>query len=398
MIDEDSLLDRPVALYPLTYLADGDEVTVGRRDVDSYAILPPDGAALVRQLADGMTPRAAADWYQRTYGEQVDMLDMLGALDEMGFLRAAAEPAPDVPDTVRWQRLGQLAFSWPAWTAYVLLIAAAVVVMVRDPNVVPRYQDIFFTHSYSTVELVTFLGQFPLLLIHESYHVLAGRRLGLRSTLSIGRRLYFVVFETALDGLVTVPKRKRVLPILAGMVADLLVMAVLILLAAGVPGLAGRICMALAYGTLLRVIWQFYFYLRTDLYVMFTTSIGCVDLHTVSLGVLRNTWRRLTRRPTLDESAWHPTDRRVARWYAWFVLIGYVTTLLTFALAVVPIAYRFLSGVIGRFVTSGSTFAQLLDSGVFVGLNAAQVIVITALAVRDRRQRAAATKLQHVVG
>ena len=43
-------LDRPIALYPLVYLDEDDQVTVGRADIDSYAILPPDGAALVRQL------------------------------------------------------------------------------------------------------------------------------------------------------------------------------------------------------------------------------------------------------------------------------------------------------------------------------------------------------------
>jgi hypothetical protein len=393
-MDMDDSLDRSVALHPLTYLADGDEVTVGRMDIDSYAVLPADGAALVRRLATGVTPREAATWYQETYGEQVDILDMLGALDELGFVRADGQPSAD--DTpVRWQGLGRAVFSAPAWVCYGLLVLAALVAMIRSPALVPRYQDLFFTKSFTVVELVAFVGQFPLLLVHEGFHTLAGRRLGLRSRLSIGHRLYFIVFETALDGLVTVPRRQRILPIVAGMVADVLVMAVFVLVAAGTQSIVGRLCMALAYGTLLRLIWQLYFYLRTDLYILATTALGCVDLHTAANGVLGNAVRRLFGRPLLDESSWHPTDRRVARWYAWLMLAGYLATIGTFVIVAVPTGYRFLSGVLGRFFTHGSGFGELLDSGVFVGLNVAQILVIVALKIRDRRPR---TSFQHVVG
>ena len=84
--------------------------------------------------------------------------------------------------------------------------------MVRSPELVPSYHDLFFTRYMTVLELVTFLGQFPLILLHELAHALAGRRLGLRTRLSIDRRMYYVVFVTELDGLVTVPRRKRNLP------------------------------------------------------------------------------------------------------------------------------------------------------------------------------------------
>ena len=43
--------------------------------------------------------------------------------------------------------------------------------------------------------------------------------------------MYYVVFVTEMDGLVTIPRRKRYLPMLAGMLTDLLVLAGLVLLA-----------------------------------------------------------------------------------------------------------------------------------------------------------------------
>ncbi|WP_285618646.1 hypothetical protein [Actinoallomurus iriomotensis] len=390
-------LERVVCLYPLEYLDDGDEVTVGRLDVDSYAVLPKDGAELVRRLAEGMTPREAADWYSGAYGESVDVGDLLDTLDELGFIRSDARSATESLSgetrSVRWQRLGRALFSFPAWVCYGALTVGAVVAMARSPQLVPHYRNIFFTKSFTIVEVVLFFGQFPLLLIHEAFHALAGRRRGIRSRLSIGRRLIYIVFETSLDGLVMIPRRRRVLPIMAGMLADVVVLAVLTLSASvaiddtGTPALFGRVCLALAYTTLLRLSWQFYFYLRTDLYVLFATALGCVDLHDVAKGVLRNAFRRSLGRPALDESSWHPTDRRVARWYAWLMLAGYLGTIVVFLVAVLPTAYHLFSGVLSRFFGGAATSGELLDSAVFVGLNLTQILLVVLLAGRDRRRK-----------
>jgi len=396
-------LDRPVRLHPLVYLAEGDEVTVGRPDIDSYGIFPPDGAEFVRRLEQGDTPREAAAWYQRTYGESVDAADLLGALAELELLRDSEEPAP-VQQPVRWQGLGKAAFSPVAWSGYALLVAWAGWAMVRSPELVPHYRSIFFTEYYSVIELVLFFGQFPLILVHESFHALAGRRLGLRSRLSVGRRLYFVVLETSLDGLVAVPRRKRYLPILAGMLADVLVLAALTLAADltrgpdGALSLPGRICLALAFATVLRLAWQCYVYLRTDLYVLFTTVLGCVDLHSTARRTLRNRFNRLLGRHDrlLDESTWHPADRRAARWYSWLMVAGYTLTIVMLVIAVVPTAVRFLSGVFSRFVVD-ATGVELLDTGVFLAINVAQIAIVAVLSVRRRRQRKREPELRHLV-
>jgi hypothetical protein len=303
---------------------------------------------------------------------------------------------------VRWQRLGQLAFSRPAAALYALVVAAAVAVVAIHPDLAPSYGQLFFTHSFSLIEVVLFLGQFPLMLVHEAAHALAGRRLGLRSRLRLGNRLYFLVLETTLDGLVSVPRSRRYLPMLAGMGADVLVVAVLTLVAAAFRGPDGalpfavRVGLALGFTTLLRIVWQFYFYLQTDLYYLVCTVLGCVRLHRTARELLRNRVARLLRQPRwlVDEEAWHPADRRAARWYSWLLVLGYTATILVALFAILPTAYLFLSGVLGRFVHAAST-AGLVDSTVFVALNTAQLVVIGWVALRARRRRAARTK--HVI-
>jgi len=245
------------------------------------------------------------------------------------------------------------------------------------------------------VILLLFVGQVPFLLLHESFHMLAGRRLGLRSRLGIGRRLYFVVFETSLDGLVTVPRRRRYLPILAGLLADLVVIAALTLVAAalrrpdGSQPLVGGVCLALAFATVLRFVWQFYFYLQTDIYHVVTTVFGCVDLQSTARLLLADRLNWLFRRDgrRVDRTELHPTDLAVARWYSWLLLVGYALSLATLVLAGLPATVHIFSVVLRRFVAGDATATGITDSVVFLLVNVVQFAALGAVMARDRRRR-----------
>ncbi|MFD5088570.1 hypothetical protein ACFWOG_38930 [Kitasatospora sp. NPDC058406] len=379
-------LDRPLPLRRLVYLEEGDEVTVGSPETDTYAVLPADGAELVRMLADGVTPREAARRYEAEHGESVDIADLVEALVDLDLVRSADAPAEESAP-VRWQRLGRAVFSRPALIGYALVTALAVVEMIRVPRLVPRIDNLFFSSSYTLVVLMLFFGQAPLLALHEAFHALAGRRLGLRSRLSVGRRLVYLVLETSLDGLVSVPRRKRYLPIMAGMLADVLAIAVLTLVADATHGAArgvASVCLAVAYATTLRLAWQGFFYLRTDLYVLLSTLLGSVNLHAAATDVLRNAVRRGTGRTPLDLSVHHPVDRRAARWYAWLMVVGYAFTLTVFAGVVVPTAYRLLHDMWLR-LTGHASAAGRLDSLVLMVLTLAQTGAVVVLAARERR-------------
>jgi hypothetical protein len=395
---------RAIAMYPLVYFTDGGEVTIGRPDIDSYGIFPPDGAELVRLLAAGATPDEAAQWYAAEYGEFPDVSHVLAALDELAFIRGG-DDQPEDPGPVPWQRLGRAMFSAPAWIAYCTAVTWAIAIMIRSPALIPVYRDILFTKYYSVIELVLAAGAIPLILLHESFHVLAARRLGLHSKLRISQRFYYLVMETTMDGLVVLPRHKRILPILAGMMVDVVMLAILVIVAdlsrgnGTSPSLTTRLCLAFAFATALRVAWQFFFYIRTDLYVLSTTMFGCVDLHTTAARMLVNRIKRLLglNNGLTDESNWHPVDRRIARWYSWLVAVGYLTSLCTLVFAVGPVTVHMFAGAIARFNAASSAGGiKLLDSVLFVGFNAAQVTLTSWLAIRTRAARRT-SRLRHVI-
>jgi hypothetical protein len=391
----------PLAFHTLTFQPDGDEVTVGRLDEGSFVVLPADGAALLRQLVDGRTPEQAARWYLATYGEPVDVADFVGDLAELGFLRAAGEEPPPAPAPVRWRRLGRAVFSPTGAVLYLALLACWSIAMVRSPDLVPGYRHLFFTHYMSLLVLTMFVAQAPLILLHEAAHALAGRALGLPSRLSVGRRLYYVVFQTTLDGLVAVERRKRVLPILAGMLTDVGVLAALTLFAAATRGSgggfspAGGVALGLAYSTVLRLLWQCFFFLQTDVYYLVVTVLGCVDLQTTARQLLANRWARLRGRDAPhDPRDWHPRDRSAARWYSVLMAAGYALALTALAVNLPPIVTRALRTVVANLSGDLSRhWTGLADSVLFLLMAVGELTVAGVLFLRERRVRRRAAAL-----
>ena len=385
----------PPRFHPLAFLEEAGDFVVGRTDVDRYVVLPPDGAALLRELQAGRPPAQAAEWYRDRYGEPVDVDGFLAELRELGFVRDGDESDTEAPaPPVRGQALGRALFSPLAWAAYVALVVGAVAACVVAPGLAPRRDHVFFTDHLVLVEVTVLVGQLVLTLVHELFHVLAGRRLGLRATVRLSQRFYFVVWETALDGLVLVPRRRRWLPMLAGLLADLLAVAALTVAAFltrqpdGSVSLVGGVCLALAFTTLPRMAWQFYFFLRTDIYHLVVTLLSCRDLHGAARALLRN-WvnRRLGRHDRLvDEEAWHPRDRRAARWYAPLMVGGYAASLAMLAVVVLPLSWEFLSTAAGRaFLGDAGDAAAVWDAALLLALTAAQLVLALTLAIRSRR-------------
>ncbi|MDH6108367.1 hypothetical protein P3T36_003988 [Kitasatospora sp. MAP12-15] len=388
-----------VRLHRLTMVAEDEGVMVGRPDIASYAMFPEEGAQALRMLDSGQPVAGVAAWYEQTCGEPLDVEDFLEALEELQFLLPEGEEAP-VQAPLRWRRLGRWTFSWPAWLCYGALTVAALVAMVRHSWLRPSYHDVFFTEHLALIPITLTVVQIPCILLHEGYHALSGRRLGLPSRLTISRRMYYLVAETQLDSLFSVPRRRRYLPFLAGMLSDAVLMAGLTLLALllrgpGVPAWCPALCLAVSFTCVMRMIWQFMFYLRTDLYYVLTNALRCSELHDATRFYLRTRFQRLLGRTPSEPDAdadWTERDRAMARVYAPFLVAGYGFSLGSLLWAGIPTTVHFCTLIIDRFRGSGTATTGILDAVSFVGLTSLQFGLLLYVAVRDRRARKASTQ------
>jgi hypothetical protein len=380
-----------VEFHRLTFVPERDDVMVGRPDIDSYAVFPPDGVALLQRLAGGCTPVEAAAWYEASYGQPIDVEDFLATLQDLGFVREADDFAAEDQASaahVRFQRLGRAAFSLMAALCYAGLALSCAYLIVIRPELRPRPQNVFFTSSLILVQVAVFVGQIGGIAWHETFHVLAGRRLGIPSRIRVGRRLYFVVVETALDGLLSVTRGRRYLPFLAGMLADVILFSGLTLAAAATATRGGP----LAWTG--RLAWQFYLFLRTDLYYVFATLLGCSDLHDASRAYLRNRLWALAGRPErmVDEDTWSARDRSMARWYAPLAILGALALTTVTVVGVLPIVGQCLVRVVHGVATSRGATPRFWDAVVFVAFTGVQVGLLIAVSfipwIRGRRRPA----------
>lgn len=381
-----------LAFHELSFVEEGDEVVVGRPDTGEFVVLPADGARLLARLVDGTEPGQAAVWFEQEFGEPVDIEEFLETLGELGFLRELGDAEPVPPTAVRFKRLGRALFSPVALCCYGIVIVAGLAVMTMRPDLRPGPGQIFFTGSLVVVQLVITFGQLPFIFLHEAFHALAGRRLGLPTRLGISNRLMYIVFETTMNSVMSVPRTRRYLPFLAGMLCDLVQLGALYLVADGTRAPdgtlspVGLVALAFAFTVLMRLAWQFQFYLRTDLYYVLATSLNCYDLHAAGTALVRNRIWRLLGKPhrLVDEQQWTERDRQIGRWYGPLVVFGVVVCIAVTAFASLPVVVTYVELIAQRLV-SGTFDGRFVDGVVSLSMNATTFTLMIVLSRRKRR-------------
>mgnify|MGYP006198124143 CR=1 FL=1 len=148
----------------------------------------------------------------------------------------------------------------------------------------------------------------------------------------------------------------------------------------------GAMCVALGFTVVMRLVWQFQLYLRTDLYYVFATALRCHDLHDASVGLLRNRLWRLLGRPDrlVDEDRWTGHDRRAGRWYGPFVVLGVGVMLALTVFGSLPIVLTYAE-IVGRNLTGGHYDLYFWDAVVSLAINVGQLVLVAHLARRKRR-------------
>ncbi|WP_238011226.1 hypothetical protein KZZ52_57250 [Dactylosporangium sp. AC04546] len=331
-----------VQIRSLTLVADGDGYVVGSPHTAEYVEVPELGAKIIAWLQEGLDvaecERRAAD----VAGEPVDVADFLTVLDGEGlFAPPGTLPETDGPDLAGSfrQRAGRLLFHPAAWVAYALVGLAAPVLLLAVPHLRPNYQDGFpFSTQLLNILVLSVLGVLAAL-AHEGAHVLATAVHGLRSRLSVTRRLYFVTFQADLTRLWSLPRRARYAPLLAGITWDVVILSVALLLQAGFAEQLGpvvvRLLRALVLMQVTAVVAQALVFMRTDVYALLVNATGCKTLWATKGALLRRYLRRATPDDERQLAGADPREVTWARRYLWLYLPGITIALVylfTFAL------------------------------------------------------------------
>lgn len=402
--DNESALDAESTLSfgALSILQDGDEFVVGDPDRSVFVSVPEVGAVALRELAAGRTVAEASAAAERHVGVDVNVLEFAEGLLAAGLVTEVdgrSMPGVTAVEPVRWIEAVRPEhvrpfFGRTAWMLYSAAALVCVALFALAPSFWPTFEDVYFYPDPAVcVAAATLLG-LVFAACHELCHWLAARAAGIAARFNVSRRFFVLVFETDLSQLWTVPRRERYSPLLAGMALDTLVLVPSLGLRVAwsrglvdLPPLAVRL---LGLVVLLKVIglcFQFFVFMRTDLYAVLVTVLGCRNLTRVSRLALKDKFVALSPDEHRELAEAHPRDRRAAYFYVPVLLLGVGGAVYFFVAYFVPSTV-----VLGGWMLLSLKGATVSSAGFWEALAIGFVTITQALApllvaIRERRRR-----------
>jgi putative peptide zinc metalloprotease protein len=393
-----------VRVEPLARQPQRDGLLVGLPDRSVFLVLPADAVDVLDDLARGQTVGdAQARCHERT-GETPDMEAFLTQLEQRGFVRpidAAGAAAPFDTPRERAQGGRQPHFEWisPRWasrlcgtatmTLAAIVIALAAAAVMLKPGLIPGWRAAYFPQYTGTGLLwLMSIGVFTTF-IHEMAHLVAARARGVSCRFGIGNRLWFVVWETDMTGIWALPRRRRYLPLLAGPLVDLVSASALLLLffahASGWIALTPRteqFGRALLFIYLMRIVWQCYFFVRTDFYYAITNLLGCTSLMQDTQVYLRNIVARLTGIGRVHDQRDVPSvERRMLGVYAVIWIAGRALALTVLVFVQFPLLLQYLALFGQAWLGGASSGTDGISAGATVPALVAVTFMLAGLAM-----------------
>lgn len=361
-------VDTRIVVYPFSRQTEGDVLVIGRPDTAVFLALPPEAVELLDYLAGGLTVGEAQAQYQAKYGEIPDLDDLLGYLETKGFVRAAGAPAPiaaataaPAPQAVRYhfanfpQHVARAIFSGPVLVACGAIVALALLALAANPWIMPGRSVLVFSEQMTLMRLTLMALGLVTVWFHEMAHLIAARALGVSSRLGISTRMWMPVAETDMTGIWSVPRAKRYLPFLAGPLLDTVSASLLLLVLfadshgwISVPPGLFQLTQAMVFTYLLRLLWQCYFFVRTDFYYVFANLFGCKNLMADTAVYMRNQAARFFPRMRVQDQSHIPDgEQRVIHGYALIWLAGRLVALGVLFLVVIPVTWQYAVAIYG---------------------------------------------------
>ncbi|MDU0256015.1 hypothetical protein RVN83_23445 [Streptomyces sp. PU10] len=350
-----------VVLHDLAVRPDRDEWIVGRMATRTFVALPAAGARAVELLREGRSVTRTEETLRAETGEEFDITDFVGDLTALGFVaRIGDRPVPDVEPpraSLPWLRPRHVRLALhPVLPLLVgALLTAALVVLVRRPDLVPGYRDLLWSRHGSVVLLSGAAAGWALLLAHELAHLVTARAAGVPGKMRLGTRLQFLVMQTDISGIELAPRRHRLTAYLAGIALNLSVASslVLVLAATETGTTAHRLLAAALLLALLPLPFQCMVFTRTDLYFVLQDLTGCRDLYGDGLAYARYRFRRavrpVRRGPRTEAARDDPSarlpahERRAVRIYSVVLVVGTAACLTFMAAVTLPVDLALLA-------------------------------------------------------
>ena len=381
--------DETYFVIPLSVQKEGESYYIGNAELDEFYQFPEEGLNIIRMLQGGASVATIETTLAQTSEESIDVREFIDTLLEIGFIHPEAERHrfQESVEAVRNTdkrlvfranpRIARMGFSWPSLALYLGLVGYAAYSAIQDPQL-RLTLEAFYLERNLTLTLVVLLLMYAFTAsLHELGHMLAAARQGVDSRLGFSNRLWDIVAEADMTGLLALPREKRYLPMAAGMLVDVFSIAAITLilkwLFANSPnGFAIQLLQALALQITISITWQFNIFLRTDVYYLICNYFGYADLnaqayhfyqnqlHAFSFGLLGKRTEPLK-----------PQQVIIARTFFAIWLLGRIASIGFLVLILIPTLYRYFERAVETYHNPYMPASAAIDIAIFATISTA---------------------------
>lgn len=390
-------------VIPLSVQKEGEIYMVGNADLQEFYQFPEEGLRILDMLRAGETSRSIKASFAREQEEAIDVDDFIETLKQVGFIYPADEKArhqekldlaEDKDKRLVFKAGGQLAkilFSPVLLVCYFCIVCYAFYWMVQDAALRPNMHAFYFEKNM-TLSMLTVLVLFLLIvLMHELGHMLAASRRGVSARLGIGNRMWYIVAESDITGIFSLPRNQRYFPLLAGMLVDVVNIALLtilikLLMEHGASGYIEQVVQVLIMQIIFNLLWQFNIFMKTDIYYVICNYLSHPDLDREARAYLRNALYGLScGRFGAPAIAPIRGNIHVLRTFVAIWLVGRVLSIGFLLVVFLPTIYRYAARAYGLYQDPAAGIGAACDLALFALMSMTTVSVGMYMWFRQRR-------------
>lgn len=393
--------DQKLFIPDLSVQKDGDEYMIGSKELDEFYQFPEEGVIAIDLLRQGLDPQTVQKKVREQTGERIDINDFIDLLLEVGFAYESHN-IEEYQERIKNRDQGLLSVkintkvakvltSLPALIAYLAIVSSAGFLAFSDERYGIDASALIFTENITFTLLALLVLYMFATMIHELGHLTAAASLGVDSNINIGNRLWSIVVEADITGIMSQPKHKRYFPLLAGMMMDIFTISLIVFTVVALTHFAVdlyyiQLAKALLLQILFTMIWQFNLFIKTDIYYVFCNyySYQNLDLearqyiadksHSLSFGLLGKKYQG------------EFYNLKVLRIFSFIWLAGRILSVIFLITVIIPTLVGYYNNAVESSSTSGNTLAQTIDYAAFFLICSAVLIIGLVMWSRQKRE------------
>jgi putative peptide zinc metalloprotease protein len=282
-----------ITIHEFSSLIVGEYVNVGRNDSDKFIKIPKVGLEFIKIL-DGKTISETEEIFIKKYNLDIDGIKFVEELIKAELIKSingVQIPCSKVISSLSFLNSRNIGWLKSNITYGIIVCSIFLLAFLSYKEglfSLLSWRNFFVSELYAVSGIFIIITQVILLFVHESAHLLVARSFDVSSRISIGFRAHFLVLQTTATGLWTVNKWGRIKFYLIGILSDLFIFFVSIYISGIVINSFLRdLLLLICINIILKIMWQFQVYLRTDIYFLLQEFAG-VNLYHRSLKWLKN--------------------------------------------------------------------------------------------------------------